>query len=273
MANHLRLGTQGWNYDAWVGPFYPSGTRAADYLATYARAFDTVEVDSTFYAIPSERTVLGWAARTPADFRFALKLPQEVTHERRLRDAGEVLDAFVARARLLGPKLGPVLVQLGPDFGPDELPALAAFLPLLPGDLRFAVEFRQRGWITDGVLALLADHGVALALSDGRWVPRRWALRLAERFAARPPAPFAYVRWMGPDRSIVDYSRVQVDRAAELGAWGDALGALAGGGREVYGYVNNHFSGHSPQSVRELQRLLGLRPVSPDELGDQLTLL
>jgi uncharacterized protein YecE (DUF72 family) len=269
----LRLGTQGWNYDAWVGPFYPSGTRPADFLATYARAFDTVEVDSTFYAVPSERAVLGWAERTPPHFRFALKLPQAATHERRLRDAGDVLDAFLDRARLLGPKLGPVLVQLGPDFGPEELPALAGFLPLLPDDVRFAVEFRQRGWITDGVLALLADHGVALALSDGKWVPRRWALRLAERFAERPPAPFAYVRWMGPNRDLVDYSRIQIDRTAELEAWGRALGALAAGASEVYGYVNNHFAGHSPQNVRDLQRLLGQRPVSPDELGDQLSLL
>ena len=269
----IRLGTQGWNYDAWVGPFYPSGTRAGEFLATYARAFDTVEVDSTFYAVPAERTVLGWADRTPAGFRFALKLPQEATHERRLRDAGDVLDAFLARARLLGPKLGPVLVQLGPDFGPDELPALVRFLRLLPDDVRFAVEFRQRGWITDGVLALLADHGVALALSDGKWVPRRWALQLAERFAARPPAPFAYVRWMGPNRDLVDYSRIQVDRTRELEAWGQALGALAAGVPEVYGYVNNHFAGHSPQNVRDLQRLLGQRPVDPGELGEQLPLL
>lgn len=273
MPNDIRLGTQGWNYDAWVGPFYPDGTRAADFLGLYARAFDTVEVDSTFYAVPAERTVSGWAERTPPHFRFALKLPQEATHERRLRDAGGVLDAFVARARLLGPKLGPVLVQLGPDFGPAELPALERFLPLLPNDVRFAVEFRQRAWITDGVLALLAGHGVALALSDGPWVPRRWALKLAERFAARPPAPFAYVRWMGPDRALVDHSRVQVDRAGELGAWAEALGALAEGGTEVYGYVSNYYAGHGPENVRDVQRLLGRRPVEPDEIGDQLTLL
>ena len=273
MPPAIRLGTQGWNYDAWVGPFYPSGTRAADYLGLYARAFGTVEVDSTFYAVPAERTVLGWAERTPPGFRFALKLPQAATHERRLRGAGDVLDAFLDRARLLGPKLGPVLVQLGPDFGPDELPALVRFLPLLPPDVKFAVEFRQRGWLTDGVLALLADHGVALALSDGKWVPRRWALQLAERFAARPPAPFAYVRWMGPNRDLVDYSRIQVDRTRELAAWAAALGALAAGVPEVYGYVNNHFAGHSPQNVRDLQRLLGQPVVAPDQLGEQLGFL
>jgi uncharacterized protein YecE (DUF72 family) len=217
--------------------------------------------------------VLGWAERTPPGFRFALKLPQAATHERRLRDAGPVLDPFLARARLLGPKLGPVLVQLGPDFGPEELPALVRFLALVPPDVRFAVEFRQRGWITDGVLALLADHGVALALTDGKWVPRPWALKLAARFAERPPAPFAYVRWMGPNRDLVDYSRIQVDRSRELTAWGGALGAMAAGVPEVYGYVNNHFAGHSPQNVRDLQRLLGQRPVEPDALGEQLTLL
>lgn len=272
----VRLGTQGWNYAAWVGPFYPTGTRPADFLATYARAFTTVEVDSTFYAVPTERTVLGWAARTPAGFRFALKLPQAVTHERRLRGGDDVLDLFFARARLLGPKLGPVLVQLGPDFGPEELPALVKFLPKLPGDVQVAVEFRQRGWLTEGVLALLADHGVAPALSDGKWVPRRWVLSLADRFAARPPAPFAYLRWMGPNRDLVDYSRIQVDRSRELETWGRTVAAMtaaAGGVREVYGYVNNHFAGHSPQNVRDLQRLLGQRPVSPGELGDQLTLL
>ncbi|HEY0778469.1 MAG TPA: DUF72 domain-containing protein [Gemmatirosa sp.] len=276
----IRLGTQGWNYDAWAGVFYPTGTRAADYLAVYARAFDAVEVDATFYAVPSEKTVLAWAARTPPGFRFALKLPQELTHERRLRGGDDVLDTFLARARLLGPKLGPILVQLGPDFGPAELPALARFLPKLPNDLRFAVEFRDRAWLADGalamsVLALLVDHGVTPALSDGRWIPRRWVLRLAERVAARGAgAPgVAYVRWMGPNRDLVDYSRIQIDRTRELDVWADVLRALTRATEGVYGFVNNHFAGHSPQSVRDLQHRLGLRSVRPEELGEQLTLL
>ncbi len=266
----VRLGTQGWNYDAWVGPFYPSGTRLGDFLSTYARAFGTVEVDSTFYAIPPVKTVRGWAERTPADFSFALKLPQEITHERRLRgeDAAAMAELFFDRARELGPKLGPVLVQLGPDFAPVELPALVEFLPRLPRDIRVAIEFRQRGWLSDGVLALLAEHGVAVALTDARWIPRRAMLALAER----PTASFAYVRWMGPNRDIVDYSRIQIDRTRELEAWAWALRVLAGRVEGVWGYVNNHFAGHSPSSARDLQRLLGQRPVAPDELGDQLAL-
>jgi len=268
MPATIRIGTQGWNYDAWVGPFYPDGTRPADFLGVYARAFDTVEVDSTFYAIPPVKTVRGWGARVPADFRFALKLPQEITHERRLRGAAHLVATFYDRARELEGRLGPILVQLGPDFAPAELPALVEFLPLVPRDVPTAIEFRQRGWITDGVLALLAEHGVALALTDARWIPRKQMLALAER----PTADFAYLRWMGPNRDIVDYSRIQVDRTRELEAWAATLRALAGKLTRVYGYVNNHFAGHSPSSARDLQRLLGQRPVAPDELGDQLAL-
>ncbi|MCC6317500.1 MAG: DUF72 domain-containing protein [Gemmatimonadaceae bacterium] len=264
----LSLGAQGWNYDAWVGPFYPTGTRAADFLRVYGRAFDTVEVDATFYAIPPSATVAGWAARVPPTFTFALKLPQEITHERRLRRADDVLQSFTERARELGPRLGPVLIQLGPAFAPDELPALAAFLPTLPRDLRFAVEFRHRGWIYDGVIALLQEHNVALALTDARWIPRRTMLALA----ARPTADFAYVRWMGPDRDIVDYSRIQVDRTRELDAWADAIQGLTTRVDAVYGYVNNHFAGHGPATLRDLQQRLGLPTVDPDSLGEQMSL-
>lgn len=263
----LLLGTQGWNYAAWVGPFYPTGTRPADFLTTYARAFSTVEVDSTFYAIPPERTVLGWRDRTPAGFTFALKLPQEITHERRLRDAEDATELFLERARLLGDKLGPILIQFGPDFDVSNMEALEQYLPILPKDVRFAVEFRQRQWLTSELLALLTEHEVALALSDGRWIPRSTLFELARR----PTADFTYVRWMGPDRSIEDFSRTQVDRSRELESWSDVLRALAKRVM-VYGYANNHYAGHSPATVRELQTLMGQKPVDPQMLGEQISL-
>ena len=264
----VRIGTQGWNYDAWLGPFYPSGTRPADYLTVYARAFDTVEVDSTFYAVPPVKTVRGWYDRTPHGFAFALKMPQEITHEHRLRGADDVAELFYDRARELGDKLGPVLIQLAPDFGPVELPALAKLLPTLPRDIRFSVEFRHRGWIQDGVLALLAEHGVGLTLTDARWVPRKQMLALA----ARPTADFVYVRLMGANRELVDYSRIQIDRTQEIEQWVGVLWPLALKGVRVYTYVNNHFAGHSPQSARELQRALGQHAVEPEALGEQMTL-
>jgi uncharacterized protein YecE (DUF72 family) len=268
MASQLRVGTQGWNYDAWVGSFFPSGTRPTDFLTVYARAFDTVEVDSTFYAVPAAKTVRSWFDRTPDHFVFALKMPQEITHERKLRDSADVAELFFERARVLEHKLGPVLLQLGPDFGPVELPALATFLPTLPRDIKFAVEFRNRGWINDGVLALLAEHGVALALTDGKWIPRRQMLALA----GKPTASFVYVRWMGANRDIIDYSRIQIDRTRELEEWADVLRTLAKIQVKVYGYVNNHFAGHSPQSARELQRMFGQAPVNPEALGEQMSL-
>lgn len=268
MSAPIRIGTQGWNYDAWIGPFYPEGTRAVDFLSVYSRAFDTVEVDSTFYAVPPAKTIRGWAQRTPATFTFALKLPQEITHERRFRDCGDVARDFFDRARELEDRLGPVLIQLSPDFRENELPALAKFLPTLPQDIAFAIEFRDRGWLHDGVIALLAEHNVCLTLTDARWIPRRQMLALAER----PTADFVYVRWMGADREIVDYSRVQIDRSRELETWAGVISHIAATGRTVYGYVNNHFAGHSPASARELQRLLHLSPVEPEQLGEQMTL-
>ena len=267
-AADIRIGTQGWNYDAWVGPFYPAGTRSADFLSVYGRAFITVEVDSTFYAIPAAKTMRSWADRTPPEFSFALKLPQEITHENRLRDSADIAALFFDRARELGPKLGPILMQLGPDFAPSELPALANFLPLIPRDVRVAVEFRHRGWIHDGIIALLAEHNVAVAFVDARWIPRKVMMGLAER----PTSDIAYVRWMGPNRDLVDYSRIQVDRTRELEAWTKVIAALARRVRTVYGYVNNHFAGHSPASARDLQRLLRQRPVEPDQLGEQMSL-
>ncbi len=267
----ILIGTQGWNYPAWVGPFYPPGTRATEFLSTYAKAFRVVEVDSSFYAVPDPRAVRAWRERTPPDFTFALKMPREVTHELRLRNADPLVRDFLDRARELGPKLGPILLQMGPDFAPHELPALERFLPTLPRDLRFAVEVRQSRWMGPDVLPqlleLLVRDGVALALSDGRWIRRDTMLELAER----PTADFLYVRWMGPDREITDYSWVQYDRSEEIRAWAEVLRRVAHT-KDVYGFFNNHFAGHSPASARALQGLLGQQPVDPESLREQRSL-
>jgi len=271
VSGRILIATQGWNYAAWVGPFYPRGTRPAEFLSTYARAFRAVEVDSTFYAIPDARAMRGWAQRTPPDFTFALKMPKEVTHELRLRNADDLVRAFLDRAWELGPKLGPILLQMGPDFAPAELPALEDFLPRLPRDLRFAVELRDRRWMRPEtlprLLELLTAQGTALALSDARWIPRETMMELA----GRPTADFHYVRWMGPDREITDYSRLQFDRSEEIRAWAEVL-RLVAHTRDVYGFFNNHFAGHSPANAREMQPLLGQQPVDPASLGPQTSL-
>jgi uncharacterized protein YecE (DUF72 family) len=264
----IRLGCQGWNYPDWIGSLYPERTKAADLLRTYARAFGTVEIDSTFYALPTEKVLRGWAEKVPRGFLFSPKLPQAITHEAGLRVPDAVLDEAFDRFRALGDALGIVLVQLPPGLAPTEFGALADFLARLPRDVRVAVEFRQKGWITRDVHQLCADHGVAIALSDGRWVPRRWLLQLAER----PTADFAYVRWMGPDRSLTRFHAVQRDVSAVLEAWVPALAALAARVGLVLGYCNNHFAGHAPATIRDLQRRLGQPVVEPEALRDQPTL-
>jgi uncharacterized protein YecE (DUF72 family) len=271
MPADVLIGTQGWSHPAWIGPFYPSGTRPADLLELYARAFATVEVDATFYAAPPEPIVASWRDRVPGSFRFALKVPQEITHERRLRDADEALARFLERVALLGERLGVLLFQMPPDWEPTfaTREALERFLVSLPGGYRWAIEFRDPRWLEPVTLDRLRAQGVALACAAGRWIrPDRVLEVLAE-----PTAPFAYVRWMGPDRRLTDFSRVQVDREEELEAWATALRGVIERVGTVYGYVNNHFQGHGPASARSLQGLLGQPRVEPDALRDQRELL
>ncbi len=262
------LGTQGWNYPAWAGPFYPRAARAGDYLTLYAKQFTTVEVDSTFYAVPSATTIDSWARRTPASFRFALKFPRAATHDDRL--AGMVsrttLEIFATRARGLGARLGPILLQLPPDFGPGERGALEGFLADWPDDLKLAVEFRDPAWLAHDAIETLAARGIATALTDSPHVPLGAMLATVERASAG--LDFAYVRWLGP-RDITDYSRVQVDRSAELARWAEALPPLVDRGIDVYGYVNNHYAGHSPASVRAFMELVGIDPPDPGDLEPQ----
>src|SRR3982750_420584 len=153
----VRIGCQGWNYEDWVtGPagsesiFYPRGTRAPAMLGVYARAFETVEVDSTFYAIPSAQAVETWARRTPDNFTFSLKLPQEITHTRALRSGSTILlEEFCTRVRALGSRLGVILIQMPPHFEltTENAHALREFLPHLPKDTRFSLQFRHPDWM------------------------------------------------------------------------------------------------------------------------------
>lgn len=267
----IHIGAQGWNYDDWLGPFYPRGTRSADYLDVYAKAFDTVEIDSTFYAIPSENSVNSWLKRAPAGFTYSLKLPQEITHVNRLLQSEDVLARFCDRVRVLGEKLSLILIQLPPDFSPRSLPAVELFLPQLPKDLRFAIEFRDKNWLGDEMgeylLDLLKAHRVALTLTDSKWIPREMMFQLVDR----PTADFAYVRWLGP-RELTVFSHIQINRERELKQWADAFKVLQNHVTEIFGYFNNHYQGHSPASCNQFKRLIGQTIVEPEELNSQPSL-
>ena len=161
----IQIGTSGYNYPEWRGTFYPDKFPTAKMLPYYAERFSTVEVNYTFYRMPSAKAVAGWDRETPAAFRFTLKAPQRITHFARLRDVGEPLRYFLDTARLLGPKLASILFQLPPNFARD-IERLGDLLAQLPPDLRVAFEFRHASWLAEDVYARLRAANAALVIAD-----------------------------------------------------------------------------------------------------------
>ena len=266
----LHLGTSSFSAPSWVGPFYPAGTKATEFLAVYARRYETVEIDATFYRIPSAAQVRSWAAKVPDGFLIAAKVPQIITHEKKLVGAQQEIDEFLEAMSEAGPKLGPLLFQF-PYFRRAEFPSERPFLerlePVLaslPRDRRFAVEIRNETWVTQPFLSLLREHGVAFALIDYPGMPTIDQL-------LRGPDPitadFTYVRWLG-DRHGIEaktetWEKLIVDREAEMERWVPALAAILDRNIEVFGFFNNHYAGHAPGSIALLRDVWRrLRPVT-----------
>lgn len=224
-------------------------------------------MDSTFYGAPPPERFVSWRDRTPAGFVFTLKMPGEVTHELGLRDPRLAL-RFCEEARALGPKLGPILIQLPPRHGPAAFDTTETFLRALPNDVEFAIEFRDRAWLVPETLELLREVHVALALSVGPWLYEEAARALAVELAGDLPRSLLYLRWLGaPPASGRTMADVGAERDGEVGAWGELIPRLEVG--EVYAFFNNDYQGHSPASARRLQSLLGQAPVPPTELSPQ----
>lgn len=249
----IRIGTQGWAYPDWTGVFYPPASKQQHYLPFYAGVFDTVELDTTFYGLPSASVVRSWDRHTPDHFRFTAKLPRAITHEAALANAADALREFVTGLAPLGDKLGPLLVQLPAEFrrGPRTEADLLAFLGAAPRGVRLAVEFRDRSWHGPDVAGVLRARNVALAWTHWRGLEPYPVVT----------ADFLYVRWMGESREIERYGRVVVDRADAFGRWEALIRRALPEVREVYGFFNNHWAGHSPASAAEMKRRLGLVPV------------
>ena len=270
----VQIGCQGWNYADWTTKaggetvFYPRGTRSGAMLENYGRIFDTVEVDSTFYAVPPISSIESWYKRTPDDFVFSLKLPQEITHEHALRESSlPVLDEFCARVLLLKEKLGAVLIQLPPNFeaSKENAQALREFLVGLPKEIRFAVEFRNREWMIDWTLEELAKNRVALCLVDGGWIPR------GQIFEAmtRATADFSYVRFMG-ERDLTAFDAVVRPQDAPLEVWSEEIKKLET--KDVFVYFSNFYEGFAPASAAKLKKSLGQRTVQPASIEAQKSL-
>jgi len=273
---NCHVGCQGWNYEDWITKvggdeiFYPHGTRANELLGVYTKAFETVEVDSTFYAIPSESSIEGWYKKTPEGFTFSLKLWQAITHEEFLhRSSFPILEEFCERAKGLKEKLACVLIQLPPQFvaNPFNVTALTEFLPVLPRDIRFAVEFRNREWIHTEILEMLSKHNVTLALVEGQWLAHEQVMYCAEQ----PTADFVYIRWMGA-RDLTAFDKVVRAQDENLLTWSKAIKRLSFRVEEIYATFSNFYEGHAPASANKLKELLGQTIVQGSDLEIQPSL-
>ncbi|MBN1265691.1 MAG: DUF72 domain-containing protein [Anaerolineales bacterium] len=243
----LLLGTQGFSFDDWVGPFYPDGTPKREYLEVYSKHFRTVEIDSTFYGVPRLTTVEGWRKRTPPEFRFAAKFPRAITHEKMLVDAERETETFIRVMEELEEKLGVLTLQFSYEFESKFFDRLDAYLGSLPPEHRYAVEVRNRDWMNPEFGLMLREHNIGLVLQDLYYMPRLdWIT-----------ADFTVIRWLGRRKDIEVFDRIQIDRTERLKEWTDRVWLFINEGIDIYGYFNNHFAGHSPASVRQFAEMIG----------------
>lgn len=239
----LRVGTSGWTYDHWRGNFYPKGLAQTKWLEHYARSFDTVEINATFYRMPTESAVEHWRATAPDGFVYAVKGSRYITHIRRLLDVDDEIERFMDRMKPLGESFGPLLWQLPPTMEID-LARLDSFLSCLPSGRRHAFEFRHASWFVDDVYELLSRHGVALVQACGERV----------RTEFRATAPFVYARFHGSAKYHSTYTPQRLE------PWADFLGRQLAEGRDCYAYFNNDEGGHAPVDALKFLGLLGRSP-------------
>ena len=258
----LLIGTSGWSYNEWAGVFYP--TSSANKLSFYSKLYKTAEVDSTFYAFPSKGLVLGWARYTPPDFVFSAKLPQLLTHEKKLELSKGVEADLIRFLGLLKPliaagKLGPILIQLPPSFSyQSDFDKLRAFLSKAPEDVRFAVEFRHPSWLREDVWSFLREKNAANVIVDEPLLPPDTVTT----------ADFAFIRWHGHG-SRPWYNYRYSDK--ELDGWVPKVKEVTARVKKTFGYFNNHFKGFAVENSLKMMEKLGVSNVQQREAAARAT--
>jgi uncharacterized protein YecE (DUF72 family) len=230
----ILIGTSGYNYPEWKGNFYPANLAAAKMLPYYAERFSTVEINYTFYRMPTAKLVAGWAAQVPTSFRFTLKAPRRITHDRRLREVGDAVRGFCEVAGELGPQLGALLFQLPPNFK-KNLEIFDEFLGTLPPRVCAAFEFRHESWLDDEVYARLRDRNLALCIADSE----------TRSTPVITTADYAYFRLRDEGYQADDISR-----------WADTVRELDTRCRDVFVYFKHEDEGKGPEFGRMLQEFL-----------------
>ena len=234
------VGTSGWHYDDWRGRFYPKVLNKGKWLEFYAGHFTTVELNNTFYRLPSEKVFNNWYDSTPPDFVFSVKISRFITHIKRLKNTGEALQNFMSRVTLLKDKLGPVLHQLPPSLHRDD-EKLEAFLSGLPRGYKHVLEYRHESWLTDEVYDILRRYNVGICVFD---MPDLSCPLLAT-------ADFAYIRFHGKDSL---YSSSYSDE--ELADWAVKIERLAQNLDKIYIYFNNDIQGFAIKNAGKISELL-----------------
>lgn len=242
------IGTMGFAYKGWVGPFYPAGLSQKKFLSHYSTLFDDVEIDSTFYGIPRPSQVKRWTAVTPPHFSFSLKTPKAITHELGLVKGLDMMFDFLEVAALLQEKLSVILIQFGPTFTVAANETLNRFLSQLPTDFRYAVEFRHPSWEQPETNALLAQHNVCRVAADYIHMPK-----IIQR-----TTDFLYLRFIGPHGQFATKDRELLDKTAVLQQWHQQIQAHLDHVSDVYVYMNNDFSGFSPATCNRFKEIVGL---------------
>lgn len=245
------IGTSGWSYKDWEGVFYPNSKTPK--LTYYSTVFNTAEIDSTFYANPTKGLVFGWARNTPGDFKFSVKLPKKITHDKKLdlNFGVEIdLDNFLELLKPLkdSNKLGPLLIQLPPSFDVKQQKKLEDFFQVLPDGYNFAVEFRNKSWLDyrDDLQSILSKYNVANTIVDEPLLPVDLSVLSKD---------IAFVRWHGKGkRPWYDYRYSD----EEIDPWTDKVKLIASKTKQVYGYFNNHFHGYAIENGLHLLEKLNL---------------
>jgi uncharacterized protein YecE (DUF72 family) len=252
--DNVILGTSGWSYREWIGPFYGKGTKSM--LGAYGRVFKTVEINSTFYRYPTDKMVMGWVRYSPSNFVFTAKLPKLITHEKKLELAKGVEEDLqryceTMRTLLLNGKLGCLLIQLPPKYEYD-IDHLESFFKILPADFKFAVEFRNLSWLRNETWDLLNRYKVAYTIVDEPLLPPEIHIT----------SSIAYFRWHGKgSRPWFNYRYSK----EELDPWIPRVKAASKKVKKVYGYFNNHFHGYAPENCLQVLEMLGMLETDQQE--------
>lgn len=238
----IYVGTSGWHYKHWIGPFYPEGTKPADFMAYYEQFFQTVEINNSFYHLPPEKTFDQWKKAAPNDFVFAVKANRFITHIKKLKDPKAPFMNFIQHATRLQEKLGPILFQLPPKWHYNE-ERFSAFVAMLPPDYRYTFEFRDTTWLNEAALGILKKHNMALCIYELGYYSS----------PIEVTADFVYIRLHGPAEK---YQGNYSDKT--LSEWADRCKKWQEKSLDVFVYFDNDQKGYAAINAKKLKSLIML---------------